>query len=90
MTINKSQDQTFRRTGLLLPDACFVHEQLYVTFSRCGHPPNDINKTGLKVVVYDTPIQGQRKSMGGIRTNQTEGITTQNIVLKEIFRNVIN
>ena len=27
------------------------------------------------------------KSMGGIRTNETEGITTQNIVLKEIFRN---
>ena len=86
MTINKSQGQTFRRTGLLLPEACFAHGQLYVAFSRCGHPPNDLNNTGLKVVVYDTPIQGRKKSMGGIRTNVTEGITTQNIVLKEIFR----
>ena len=85
MTINKSQGQTFRRTGLLLPEACFAHGQLYVAFSRCGYPPNDIKNTGLKVVVYDTPIQGRHKSNGGIRTNETKGITTQNIVLKEIF-----
>jgi len=85
MTINKSQGQTFRRTGLLLPEACFAHGQLYVVFSRCGYPPNDIKNTGLKVVVYDTPIQGRHKSNGGIRTNETKGITTQNIVLKEIF-----
>ena len=39
----------------------------------------------LKVVVYDTPIQGRQKINEGIRTNDTEGITTQNIVLKEIF-----
>ena len=85
MTINKSQGQTFRRTGLLLPEACFAHGQLYVAFSRCGYPPNDVNNTGLKVVVYDTPIQGRQKSNGGVRTNETKGITTQNIVLKEIF-----
>ena len=90
MTINKSQGQTFRRTGLLLPMACFAHGQLYVAFSRCGYPPNDMENTGLKVVVYDTPIQGQRQSMGGVRTNDTEGITTQNIVLKEVFKNVKN
>ena len=40
MTINKSQGQTFRRTGLLLPKSCFVHGQLYVKFSRCGYPPH--------------------------------------------------
>jgi len=85
MTINKSQGQTFKRTGLLLPEACFAHGQLYVAFSRCGYPPNDKCNTGLKVVVYDTPIQGRKKSAGGIRTNETEGTTTQNIVLKEIF-----
>jgi hypothetical protein len=85
MTINKSQGQTFTRTGLLLPDSCFAHGQLYVAFSRCGHPPDDTTKTGLKVVVYDTQIQGRRKDRGGIRTNETEGITTQNIVLNEIF-----
>ena len=86
MTINKSQGQTFRRTGLLLPEPCFAHGQLYVAFSRCGFPPNDICNTGLKTVVYDTTIQGRKKSAGGIRTNETEGITTQNIVLKEIFK----
>ena len=85
MTINKSQGQTFRRTGLLLPEACFAHGQLYVAFSRCGYPPNEINNTGLKVVTCDTPIQGRHKSKGEIRTNETKGITTQNIVLKEIF-----
>ena len=85
MTINKSQGQTFRRTGLLLPDSCFSHGQLYVAFSRCGYPPNDRDHTGLKVVVYDTKIQGRKKSDGGVRTNDTEGTTTQNIVLKEIF-----
>ena len=86
MTINKSQGQTFRRTGLLLPESCFAHGQLYVAFSRCGYPTNVKKHTGLKVVVYDTPMQGRRKSEGGIRTNETEGITTQNIVLTEIFR----
>ena len=86
MTINKSQGQTFRRTGLLLPESCFAHGQLYVAWSRCGYPPDEKNRTGLKVVVYDTTIQGRKKSDGGIRENDTEGITTQNIVLKEIFR----
>jgi hypothetical protein len=86
MTINKSQGQTFNRTGLLLPESCFAHGQLYVAFSRCGYPPNDTTKTGMKVVVYDTQIQGRRKDCGGIRTNETDGITTQNIVLNEIFK----
>ena len=86
MTINKSQGQTFKRTGLLLPESCFAHGQLYVAFSRCGYPPDEKNRTGLKVVVYDTPIQGRNKLMGGIRRNETEGVTTQNIVLKEIFK----
>ena len=86
MTINKSQGQTFRRTGLLLPESCFAHGQLYVAFSRSGCPPNEKDHTGLKVVVYDTPIQGRSKTDGGIRPTETEGITTQNIVLREIFR----
>ena len=71
---------------MLLPDSCFAHGQLYVAFSRCGYPPNDTNNTGMKVVVYDNQIQGRKKDDGGIRTNETEGTTTQNIVLKEIFR----
>ena len=62
------------------------HSQLHVEFSRCGCPPNDNENTGLKIVMCDTPLQGRNKSDGGIRTNKTEGITTQNIMLKEIFR----
>ena len=84
MTINKIQDQTFQRTEILLPESCFTHDQLYVTFSRYGYPPDDKNRSGLKVIVYDTPIQGRKKSDGGIRTNDTEGTTTNNIVLKNI------
>ena len=65
-------------------ESCFTHGQLYVTFSRCGHPPNDDERTGLKVVVYDTPIQGRNKTNGGIRKNKTKGITIQNIVLTQL------
>ena len=86
MTINKSQGQSFRRTELLLPESCFTHGQLHVAFSRCEHSPNDKDHTGLKVIVCDTTIQGQRKSDGGVRCNDTEGVTTQNMFLKETFR----
>ena len=86
MTINKSQGQTLKRTGLLLPESCFAHGQLYVAFSRCGFPPDDVTKTGLKVVVYDTLLQGRRQCDGGVRENTTPGTTTQNIVLNEIFK----
>ena len=34
MTINKSQEQTFNRLGLLLPQSVFSHGQPYVAFSR--------------------------------------------------------
>lgn len=58
-----------------------------MTFSRCGYPPDDNSDTGLKVIVYDTPIQGRKTSVGGIiRINETEDLTTQNIVLKEMFK----
>ena len=33
MTINKAQGQAFDKVGLYLPDACFYHDQLYVTLS---------------------------------------------------------
>ena len=85
MTINKSQGQSLKRAGLYLPDVCFTHGQLYVAFSRCGYPPNDKYRTGLKVVVQDTAIQGRNKIWGGLREIQTAGIITPNIVFKEIF-----
>ena len=34
MTINKSQEQRFDRSGLLLPQPVFSHGQLYIAFSR--------------------------------------------------------
>ena len=85
MTINKSQGQTFLRSALMLPEPCFAHGQLYVAYSRCGFPPDDKKKVGMKVVVYDTTLQGRKKEMGGIRNNKTEGITTLNVVMKEVF-----
>ena len=57
----------------------------YVVFSRCVYTSNEKDRIDLKLIVYDIPIQVRKKSDGGIRTNETEGITTQNIVLKEIF-----
>ena len=37
--------------------------------------------------MFDVPIQGQRKSMGEVRTNDMKDITVQNIVLK-ILKNI--
>ena len=86
MTINKSQEQTLNRVGLYLPEPCFAHGQLYVALSRCGYPSNDMCRTGMKVVINDTFLQGRRKHLGGVRENTTNEITTPNIVLREIFR----
>jgi len=36
MTINRSQGQTFKAFGILLPNPCFAHGQLYVALSRVG------------------------------------------------------
>ena len=85
MTINKSQGQTLNRVALYLPEPCFAHGQLYVAFSRCGYPPDNTTKTGLEVVVNDTMLQGRNKNMGGIRNTSTEGTSTPNVVLSEIF-----
>ena len=86
MTINKSQGQSLKRTGLYLPDVCFAHGQLYMAFSRCGYPPNDVSRTGLKIVVQDIVLQGVTAQYGGLRKNETQGIIiTPNIVFKEIF-----
>ena len=60
--------------------------KLYVDFSRCGFPPDDKNMTGMKVVIYDTTLQGRKKTKGGVRTNLTKGITTLNVVMKEVFQ----
>jgi ATP-dependent DNA helicase PIF1 len=38
ITINKAQGQTFKYVGVDLRTECFLHEQLYVAFSRTGDP----------------------------------------------------
>ena len=61
MTINKSQGQSIDKLGVCLPKPCFVHGQLYVAYSRSGHPP--AGRNGVRVVVVDSSkhgaIQGQ-------------------------------
>lgn len=49
MTINKSQDQTFKPVGLCLTEPVFTHRQLYVTVSRV------IDEANLRVIVPDIP-----------------------------------
>lgn len=39
-TINKSQGQSLKCTGVLLEEQCFSHGQLYVACSRGGDPQN--------------------------------------------------
>ena len=38
MTINKSQDQTFKAVGVDMTDESFTHGMLYVALSRVGSP----------------------------------------------------
>ena len=86
MTVNKSQGQPLNRVGVYLPESYFTHGQLYVAFSRCGFPPDMLNRKGLKIVINDTLLQGRRKEAGGVRKNRSKGIRTPNIVLNEVFR----
>ena len=60
--------------------------ELYVSFSRCGFPPDLLNRKGLKIVINDTLLQGRSKQCGGIRqNNDCKGVRTPNIVLQEVF-----
>jgi ATP-dependent DNA helicase PIF1 len=37
---NKAQRKSLKIAGINLPNACFSHGQLYVSYSRVGHPTN--------------------------------------------------
>ena len=56
MTINKSQGQSIDKLAVCFPKPCFVHGQLYVAYSRSGHPPTGRN--GVRVAVVDSSKQG--------------------------------
>ena len=70
MTINKSQDQTFDKVGLYLPEPSFSHGQFYTGCSRA----KGINS--LKIQVKDTIRQGKMDN------GQT---VTDNVVYREMF-----
>jgi hypothetical protein len=68
--INKSQDQTFDKFSLYLPEPCFSHGQFYTGCSRATE------SNCLKIQVKDTSRQGE------MNNGQT---VTDNVVYQEIF-----
>ena len=40
LTINRSQEQSVSKCGILLPKNVWTHGQIYVAFSRYGNPRN--------------------------------------------------
>ena len=75
MTINKSQEQTFNRLELLLPQPVFTHGQLYVAFSRVR------SLASIRVQV----VQGNRNSIA----NKTRNIVFHE-VLKIVYIGFVN
>ena len=73
MTINKSQGQTLKHTGLWLPEPVFAHGQLYVALSRSGDPANT------KILMHD--VKGKQGRFTGI-----EGWYTRNVVYQEVLQ----
>ena len=71
MSINKSQEQTFKKIGIYLPQPVFSHGQLYVAFSRVSKLEN------IKVKIEDYQYQGYLKS--------DKRCFTRNIVYKELL-----
>jgi ATP-dependent DNA helicase PIF1 len=80
MTINKSQEQTFDRVGIYLPEPVFSHGQLYVAFSRAT------SREGVKVVVKETDYHGKLlRNRPGATKEEKLSVFTRNIVYKEVL-----
>ncbi len=72
MTINKAQGQTLDHVGILLPEPCFTHGQLYTAPSRTGNPAG----VHFMVTHEQDPTLLARK-----------GMHTRNVVYQELLAN---
>jgi ATP-dependent exoDNAse (exonuclease V) alpha subunit len=71
MTINKSQKQTFEKTGILLRQPVFTHGQLYVAASRVR------SFNGLRFYISEYNGQGHLAN--------DERVFTKNIIYTEVL-----
>ena len=72
MTFNRSQGQSLKHTGMILPSSVWTHGQLYVGLSRCGNPDN--------IAIWTN----QEEFM--LEEYPTDKKYTRNVVYTEIFR----
>lgn len=68
MTINKSQDQSWKYVGLYLLHSVFSHGQLYVTISRIK------SKKSLKILIHDKEDQALQSTTNVIFKELSENI----------------
>ena len=77
MTINKSQGQSLKRTGIYLKRPVFAHGQAYVAASRAGIPSET------RILIEHQ--EGGQGKVNDINDNNKPIYITPNIVYKEVF-----
>ena len=76
ITINESQGQSYKTTGVYMPEPVFAHGQLYVALSRSGVPERT------KILMCEVPNkQGTKLSPNGSGFSYF----TKNIVYREVL-----